>query len=339
MDYITLTGVSAYGSHGVLESEHLEPQLFIVDAVLYLDLRDASRSDDLTDTVNYAQIAERIVSTIEGEHVDLIEKLAQRIADRILHSWRVRKTIVTVHKPQAPIEVPFGDVSVTIERSQPEGNGDEEINTTGHVVPVGESRKVTTGLVANDVNDLAANNPPVVYTAVIALGGNQGDVPRSMREAIVALDAVPGNQVTGISPLYRSKPWGVSSQQDVPDFYNAVVEVSTILTPSQLLRELHIIEDLHGRRRETHWDSRTLDLDIIDYAGRVSIDIDVTLPHPRAWQRAFVLKPWYDIAPEAFLEGVHGGYVSRLKDVAMDSAYVEKVSDDWIISGIAPLQA
>lgn len=116
VDEIALTGVRAFGHHGVYADEKREGQEFVVDVVLYLPLRAAAESDDVVDTVHYGELAERIVAHIEGDPVDLLETLAQRIADDVLSDDRVRLVAVTVHKPQAPIAVPFGDVSVTIRR-------------------------------------------------------------------------------------------------------------------------------------------------------------------------------------------------------------------------------
>ncbi|MSD82498.1 dihydroneopterin aldolase, partial [Escherichia coli] len=83
MDTITLTGVHANGTHGVLTFEHERPQTFVVDVTLHLDLAAAGQSDDLNDTIDYGRVAKDIVAVIEGPHVDLIERLAQRIADKI----------------------------------------------------------------------------------------------------------------------------------------------------------------------------------------------------------------------------------------------------------------
>ena len=89
MDRIVLTGVHANGTHGVLEFEHERAQPFVVDATLYMDLTAAGASDDLNDTVDYGRAAKEIVAVIEGEHADLIEHLAQRIADRLLTDGRL----------------------------------------------------------------------------------------------------------------------------------------------------------------------------------------------------------------------------------------------------------
>ncbi len=118
MDEITLTGVRATGHHGVLEDERRDGQEFVVDVVLRLPLGPAAASDDVADTVHYGELAERIVSAVERDPVDLIETLAERIAQDILTDPRVAATTVTVHKPQAPISVPFDDVSVTIHRER-----------------------------------------------------------------------------------------------------------------------------------------------------------------------------------------------------------------------------
>lgn len=117
-DEITLTGVRAFGYHGVYADEKRDGQEFVVDATLHLSLQRAGETDDVADTVHYGELAELIVAAVENEPVDLLETLAQRIADLILADERVRMTTVTVHKPQAPISVPFADVAVTIRRGR-----------------------------------------------------------------------------------------------------------------------------------------------------------------------------------------------------------------------------
>jgi dihydroneopterin aldolase len=119
VDHITLTGVRAFGHHGVYADEKREGQEFVVDAVLALSLRRAAETDDVVDTVHYGELAERLVAVVAGEPVDLLETLAQRLADDVLSDDRVDAVTITVHKPQAPIPVPFGDVAVTITRSRP----------------------------------------------------------------------------------------------------------------------------------------------------------------------------------------------------------------------------
>lgn len=117
-DEITLTGIRARGYHGVYPDERRDGQEFVVDATLFLSLQRAAETDDVTDTVHYGELAERIAAVVTGDPVDLLETLAQRIADVVLADDRVRLTAITVHKPQAPIAVPFGDVSVTIRRGR-----------------------------------------------------------------------------------------------------------------------------------------------------------------------------------------------------------------------------
>lgn len=117
-DVITLTGVQATGHHGVFDHERRDGQPFIVDAAIELAARDVA-SDDLATTVDYGEAAVRIVSAIEHEPVDLIETLAERIAAALLAMAGVARVTVTVHKPKAPITVPFEDVSLTITRPLP----------------------------------------------------------------------------------------------------------------------------------------------------------------------------------------------------------------------------
>ncbi|MFK4834264.1 dihydroneopterin aldolase [Microbacterium sp. ZW T2_14] len=120
MDEITLTGVRAFGYHGVFAEERREGQEFVVDATLYVSTAQAAESDDVADTVHYGEVAERIVELVGAEPLNLIEGVAARIADDLLARDGVKMVAVTVHKPQAPITVPFADVSVTIRRARRE---------------------------------------------------------------------------------------------------------------------------------------------------------------------------------------------------------------------------
>ncbi|WP_407560205.1 dihydroneopterin aldolase [Streptomyces sp. 184] len=117
-DRVALHGLRARGHHGVFAHERAEGQQFVVDLVLHLDTRPAAAADDLARTVHYGVVAEETVAIVEGEPVDLIETLAERIAAQCLTHAPVRQVEVTVHKPDAPITVPFDDVTITITRSR-----------------------------------------------------------------------------------------------------------------------------------------------------------------------------------------------------------------------------
>ena len=118
LDRVALRGLRGFGRHGVLPSERANGQPFLVDVELGLDTRRAAKSDDLTDTVDYAGLADRVVALVEGEPVNLIETLAERIAAMCLENDGVEQVQITVHKPEAPVTVAFEDVSVTIMRSR-----------------------------------------------------------------------------------------------------------------------------------------------------------------------------------------------------------------------------
>lgn len=117
-DRIALTGLRAMGYHGVLPSERVDGQLFVVDVVLHLPLAPAAAGDDLAATVDYGVLANRVVAAVESEPVDLIETVAERVARLALEYPAVESVEVTVHKPSAPIEVPFADVAVTVVRTR-----------------------------------------------------------------------------------------------------------------------------------------------------------------------------------------------------------------------------
>lgn len=136
--------------------------------------------------------------------------------------------------------------------------------------------------------------------AYIALGANIGEPVRHLRAAVVDIDALPDTAVIARSSLYRSAPVGLVNQ---PDFINAVVAINTALDPLELLRALLAIEAHHGRVRSIPNAPRTLDLDLLMHGDARMSSPELTLPHPRMHERAFVLLPLLEIAPAAIIPG------------------------------------
>jgi 2-amino-4-hydroxy-6-hydroxymethyldihydropteridine diphosphokinase len=137
---------------------------------------------------------------------------------------------------------------------------------------------------------------------VIALGSNLGDRQDILQGAVDAIVGLPGVRVTAVSPVYETAPVGGPAQ---PDYLNAVVLAATTLPARDLLDRLHEVEAAFDRVRLVRWGPRTLDLDIIVFGAERSDNPELTLPHPRAHERAFVLAPWRDVDPDAALPG-HG---------------------------------
>ncbi|CAM5483086.1 MULTISPECIES: 2-amino-4-hydroxy-6-hydroxymethyldihydropteridine diphosphokinase [Streptomyces] len=150
-----------------------------------------------------------------------------------------------------------------------------------------------------DAADTTLHNPK---RAVISLGSNLGNRLETLQGAVDALADTPGLRVKGVSPVYETEPWGVEPGSQ-PSYFNAVVVLKTTLPPSSLLERAHAVEEAFHRVRDERWGARTLDVDIVAYADVVSDDPVLTLPHPRAHERAFVLAPWLDLDPEALLPG------------------------------------
>ena len=267
LDQITLTGLRARAHHGVFKHERRDGQEFVVDVTVHVQLRDAAESDELTQTIHYGELAEEVVAAVERDPVDLIETVAERVAQVVLAHEHAIFVDVTVHKPAAPITVPFADVAVTVHRGRP-----ERLERT--------------------------------HRAVIALGSNLGDREATIRAAVRDIAALPMVSVVAASGLVQTpahKPDGVD--RDAPAYLNAVVLVDTSLPPQALLHALHDIEQRHGRVRAERWGDRTLDLDIVAYGHeRVRTD-ELTIPHPRAAERDFVLAPWLQVDPDAVLPG------------------------------------
>lgn len=152
-------------------------------------------------------------------------------------------------------------------------------------------------------------------TAWIGLGANLGERVAALRSAVDGIDALPGTRVLRVSSLYRSAPVDASG----PDYVNAVVEISTFLAPQALLEALQALEQSAGRERPYRNAPRTLDLDMLLY-GELQLATDtLTLPHPRLHERAFVLLPLAELAPERvlpqWLAGVRGQEIERWDEV------------------------
>ena len=131
--------------------------------------------------------------------------------------------------------------------------------------------------------------------ALIALGGNLGDVRETFAAARSEIAALPNSEILASSLLYQSEAIGPAGQ---PDYLNAVLFMETSIPPLSLLEHLHAIETGHGRVRNETWGPRTLDLDLIDYGGFVLNTTELTLPHFEMQKRMFVLQPLCDIRPD-----------------------------------------
>jgi 2-amino-4-hydroxy-6-hydroxymethyldihydropteridine diphosphokinase len=136
--------------------------------------------------------------------------------------------------------------------------------------------------------------------AVLGLGANLGEPEAALRGAVAAINALPHTTVIAASHVYRTAPVGGPEQQD---YCNAVVRIGTALPPEELLAAVLDIEQTWHRTREVHWGPRTLDIDVLTYGTVHQDDPVLTLPHPRAHVRGFVLLPWLEIDPDAELPG------------------------------------
>lgn len=137
-------------------------------------------------------------------------------------------------------------------------------------------------------------------TVVWSLGSNQGDRLATLQAAVDALAGTPGIAVDAVSSVYETAPWGPVEQ---PDFLNIVVIGSTTLVPGEVLGCGLDIEDALGRVRAERWGPRTLDIDVIAFGDLILDTPELTVPHVRAHERAFVLVPWLEVDPDAVLAG------------------------------------
>lgn len=285
---LELRGLRVRGYHGVLPSERAAGQDFLVDASLELDLDAAAHSDRLDETCDYAALAHRLAAVVAGEPVNLIETLAERLLLGCLEDPRVCWAQVCVHKPEAPIGLPVGDVTVTLARR------------------------------------------PV--DAVLSLGANLGDRLAALRAAVAGLRVAPGTRGVRVSGVYETSPVGGPPQ---PDFLNAVAIVRTVLSPRGLLDVTAGLERAAGRQRTVRHGPRSLDVDIVDYPGVTAAEATLSLPHPRAHERAFVLLPWRELDPDAVLAG-HGPVAELAGWAALAATRVRRVPGD-LLDEVPPL--
>lgn len=260
-DHIVLQGISARGHHGVLEFEKADGQDFIVDVTLEVDLRRAGQSDALAHTVSYAEVAADVVSLITGPSLDLIETLAEQIARATLRRPLVQAVEVTVHKPQAPVGVPFGDVMVSVQRHRD--------------VPVVIAMGANLGRVQ-----------PTLEAAVRALGDLDG------LDVIAVSDLFETDPVGGPDqPVYLNAV--VLARTRLAAF--------TVLTELHAIEADHgRVRETRWGARTLDLDLIQYGDPALGSELR-SRDLELMLPHPRAHERAFVLAPWSSLDAEAQL--------------------------------------
>lgn len=251
MDEIRIRELEVYAYHGVFPKENEEGQTFFVNATLFTDTRKAGQTDELEYSTHYGEVCNLITMVMKDNTWNLIETVAEKVAEEILLTYPlVQKVWLEIRKPQAPIGLPFGSVSVAIERGW--------------------------------------------HKAYIALGSNIGDRKQHLLNAIRGMKAHPHIMVQEISEFIETKAYGGVEQDD---FLNGVMEIETLLTPTELLEFLHELESAELRERVLRWGPRTLDLDIIFYDNLVYEDENLIIPHVDMQNRDFVIEPMVQIAP------------------------------------------
>lgn len=250
MDKIYIKNLELFAKHGVFPEENVLGQKFVVSAVLYTDIWEAGKSDDLTKSIHYGEVSHQIREYVENHTYKLLERVAEGLAEELLLTVpRLKGIKLEIKKPWAPVGLPLETVSVEIERWW--------------------------------------------HRAYIALGSNLGDKKRYLNDAVEALGKTCGCRVNKVSDFIVTSPYGGVEQDD---FLNGVLELSTILTPEELLLRLHEIEQGAGRERKVRWGPRTLDLDILLYDSVILDTEELHIPHIDMQRRDFVLKPLNQIA-------------------------------------------
>jgi len=173
------------------------------------------------------------------------------------------------------------------------------------------------------------------YTCYLSLGANLGERGETLREALRQLSQLPETRLLAVSPFYETAPWG---KLDQPAFLNAAAAVATALPPRQLLHGCQRIERTLGRVRHEHWGARTIDIDLLHIPGVSLVSPELVLPHPYLTQRAFVLCPLADIAPDLIVEGRSVREWCRSVE-GQEVSPAAELSHPWPLSVIACLDA
>ena len=342
MDSIRLTGIRAAagqgGSPSACSGHDDAPRWrdLRADVTVTLDLREAIAADDITQTVDYAQLTDRVrqVMAAGAYECALVETIAGRIAQAVLLSHRVHSVDVALHAGH-PHGADIDEIVVNVHRMTDDDSrvGATPAAQTSGLVPRQDRSESDGDAYAGNPSDGGRHsasqsgvaerhaNPTRVPAqqpshAVIAMCGGSGDGEHLMRAAVVALDSVPGNQVTGISPLYHV------SAIDGPDSMSAVVLVDTRLDLAALS---HLLASINDKHRDT----------LALHAVTMRSDAEGGRHEQVGWQeaktKASILAPWMDIEPDASFDGDPLSYLLAL---APDATQVGLLSDSWILGGM-----
>ena len=245
MNRISLKQMKLFGHTGCLPDEKENGQYFYVSIDMFCKDIPGALTDDLNDTINYAEVYEIAKKITEEADYNLIEHLAFAIGRAVISVYDLTYSVrVLVRKPDAPIDGEFDamETEITVSRKD----------------------------------------------VVIGFGGNMGDREEIIKEALDMIRANPAFELTKVSSLYETEPVGYDDQAD---FLNGCAVIRTYLEPIEVLRELQRIENELHRVRTIKNGPRTIDLDILLIPGFKSDTPELTVPHPRMYERAFVLVP------------------------------------------------
>jgi len=263
---IHLQGMRFFGHHGVFTEEKEQGQLFIVDLTAGLPLAQPD-TDQLAATVDYARIYATVRRIVEERRFDLLETLAACLVEELLFEFPLSWIRIEVKKPQVALGGAMEYAAVVDERAAGGLNADYSWRW-----------------------------------AYLGLGSNLGDRQANLWQALGRMACHPLIRINRVSSLYQTTPWGGPPGQEL--FLNAVIGISTRLEPLQLLTFTQEVERDLGRRRQERWGPRPIDIDILLYQGTKIQTEELVIPHPRMWERDFVMVPLTEIAPDlTFAEG------------------------------------
>jgi dihydroneopterin aldolase/2-amino-4-hydroxy-6-hydroxymethyldihydropteridine diphosphokinase len=251
MDRICIENLEFIGNHGVFKEEKFLEQKFIISVRMETDTRKAGVSGELESSTHYGNVAEDIEKVFFSDSFDLIETLAEKIAEKILSCYPlISKVEVIVKKPWAPIKKHFDYVSVEIQRSR-----------------------------------------NIIY---LSIGSNIGDKRKNLEVAIEKISKISNTKIKNVSTFLETEPFGDIIQEN---FLNACLKVETLFPCEEFLNLLLDIEKDMGRIRDKKWGPRIIDLDILFFNDELYQKNNLSVPHPYICERAFVLIPLAEIAP------------------------------------------
>lgn len=296
---IIIKNLNLFGYHGVRESEKKNGQNFCFNIEILLNSSDIPDNDDLDNTLNYSRVIELIKDINSSQRCDLLETLSRIMAGRIMGmSFLIERVNIRIEKTSPPTKENLDSLGIEYVLDR------KNFKSSGKSIDGSDSRR---------------EPEPGVVDVYMSLGSNIGNKENNLKKAVELIDKNPNIRVLRVSSIYETEPMYLKDQNY---FYNIVIKAKAEggIGPFEMLGFLKGIEFGFGRKKNTRYGPRIIDIDLL-YFGEMFIDSDIlTIPHPAIEDRKFVLVPLSEIAPEFTIKG------KKIEEFIEQSGLAEEVN-------------